>query len=61
MMHPRKLARSIAHAQIDAAGYTDANRPIKINGSVFPSFFSRHWKEIATNAVTKSRKRRKRK
>ena len=51
-IHPRRLARKMAKAQLDRRGATGYNKPSKImNSSISgPSFFSKHWKAFAVEA-----------
>lgn len=46
-MHPRRLARQIARAQLDKAGATGYNHRQIYNSIVYPSYFQRNWKNIA--------------
>lgn len=57
-MHPRKLARRVARAQLDKAGATGYNKKrIDHNlSAVIPSHFQRHWREIAKGVVEKGAK-----
>ena len=52
-MHPRKLARQVARAQLDKAGATGYNKERIFNGKAIPSYFQRHWREIAKGVVEK--------
>lgn len=50
-IHPRRLARKMARAQLDRRGATGYNKPrTLINGKVAPSVFAQHWKPFAVEA-----------
>ena len=55
-MHPRKLARRVARAQLDKAGATGYNKRRPFNGMVMPSYFQRNWRDIARGVVEKGAK-----
>ena len=52
-MHPRKLARQVARAQLDRAGATGYNKKQFFIGMVVPSYFQRNWRNIARGVVEK--------
>lgn len=57
-IHPRRLARKMAKAQLDRRGATGYNKPSRLmNGKVGPSTFAQHWKAFAVEAskFTKSK------
>ena len=60
-IHPRRLARQIARAKLDAAGVTGYNQKPghDLEGRALPSPFARGWKSIVTEAV-KARPRKER-
>lgn len=61
-LHPRRLARSVARAQLQKAGVTGFNKSMKLpNGMRIPSMFSANWRNTAARAVTASPKKKKRK
>lgn len=50
-IHPRRLARKMAKAQLDRRGATGYNKPTTLlNGKVGPSVFAQHWKAFAVEA-----------
>ena len=50
-IHPRRLARKMAKAQLDRRGATGYNKPTKLmNGKTGPSIFAQHWKAFAVEA-----------
>ena len=63
-LHPRKLARSMAKAQLDKNHVTGYNKErIGVDGKKMPSVFARNWRDLAQQAagLIKSRKKRGRK
>ena len=51
-IHPRKLARSMARAQLDKAKVTGYNKElIGPNGRKMPSMFSINWKDLSVQAA----------
>ena len=57
-MHPRKLARQVARAQLEKAGATGYNKKRKdpnLNATI-PSYFQRHWRDIARGIAEKGAK-----
>lgn len=50
-MHPRKLARQVARAQLDKVGATGYNKKRADH-----SYFQRHWRDIARGIVEKGAK-----
>lgn len=52
-MHPRKLARQVARAQLDKAGATGYNKERYFKGVKTPSYFQSNWKKIAARVVRK--------
>ena len=58
-IHPRRLARKMAKADLDRHGVTGYNKPhILPNGNIGPSTFAQHWKKHAVEA-SKPRKKGK--
>lgn len=57
-MHPRKLARQVARAQLDKTGATGYNKKrVDYNlNAIIPSYFQRHWRDIARGMVEKGAK-----
>ena len=51
-IHPRRLARKMAKAQLDRRGATGYSKPSMVmnKGRVGPSHFSQHWKHFAIEA-----------
>lgn len=62
-IHPKRLARSVARAKLEAAGVTGYNKQngVDLYGRKIPSAFSRNWKKIVTEAVKVPPKKRKEK
>ena len=63
-LHPRKLARSMAKAQLDKSKVTGYNKErIGVDGKKMPSVFARNWRYLAQQAagLIKPRKKRGRK
>ncbi len=62
-IHPRRLARQIARARLDAAGVTGYNQKPghDLKGRALPSPFARSWKKIVAEAVKVPPKKRKEK
>lgn len=63
-IHPRKLARSMAKAQLDKSKVTGYNKEnIGPDGRKMPSVFARNWRDLAQQAagLIKPRKKRGRK
>lgn len=61
-IHPRKLARSMAKAQLDQSGVTGYNRErTGPDGRKMPSVFARNWRDLAKQAagLVKPKKRRR--
>ena len=50
-MHPRRLARRVARAQLDKVGATGYNKKRADH-----SYFQRHWRDIARGMVEKGAK-----
>ena len=48
-VHPRKLARSIAHNQFKLLGYDNVDKPFFYRGHLAPSYFSTHWRTQVSN------------
>lgn len=61
-IHPKRLARSVARARLEAAGVTGYNKQngVDLYGRKIPSAFSRNWKKIVAEAV-KARPRKEHK
>ena len=57
-MHPRKLARQVARAQLEKAGATGYNKKrVDHNlNAIIPSYFQRHWRDIARGMTEKGAK-----
>ncbi len=63
-IHPRKLARQMAKAQLDKAKVTGYNKErIGMDGKKMPSAFARNWRDLAQQAagLIKPKKKRGRK
>ena len=63
-LHPRKLARSMAKAQLEQSSVTGYNRErIGPDGRKMPSVFARNWRDLARQAagLIKPKKKRGRK
>ena len=63
-LHPRKLARSMAKAQLEQSGVTGYNRErTGPNGRKMPSVFARNWRDLSRQAagLIKPKKKRGRK
>ena len=59
-IHPRRLARKMAKAQLDRRGVTGYNKPTTLlNGNVGPSVFAQHWKAFAIEAGKFTRSKKK--
>ena len=59
-IHPRRLARKMAKAQLDRRGATGYNKPTTLlNGKVGPSVFAQHWKAFAVEASKFTRSKKK--
>ena len=61
-LHPRKLARSMAKAQLEQSGVTGYNRErTGPDGRKMPSVFARNWRDLAKQAawLVKPKKRRR--
>lgn len=59
-IHPRKLARSMAKAQLDKAKVTGYNKErIGPNGRKMPSMFSINWKDLSLQAAGLKKAKRK--
>lgn len=56
-MHPRKLARSMARSQLEKDGATNVNKQRYVNGVKTPSYFSRVWRQCASQAINKKGER----
>lgn len=54
-LHPRKLARRMAKASLDANKATGYNKRKVAGKEVIPSYFSRNWKNIAAGVAEKGR------
>ena len=52
-IHPRHLARNIAHVYFMKNVNSNVNRKFYYNGQVFPSYFSTHWREVIIDEVSK--------
>ena len=51
-VHPRKLARQMAKAQLDAAKVTGYNKErIGMDGKKMPSVFARNWRLLSMKAA----------
>lgn len=51
-IHPRKLARQMARAQLDKAKVTGYNKErIGLDGKKMPSAFARNWRSLAQQAA----------
>lgn len=51
-IHPRKLARQMAKAQLDRKKVTGYNKErIGIDGKRVPSVFARNWRKLAKEAA----------
>ena len=51
-IHPCKLARQMARAQLDKAGVTGYNKErIGMDGKKMPSAFARNWRTLARQAA----------
>lgn len=60
-LHPRKLARSMAKAQLEQSGVTGYNRErTEPDGRKMPSIFARNWRDLAqqTAGLVKPKKKR---
>lgn len=60
--HPRKLARSMAKAQLDKSKVTGYNKErVGANGRKMPSLFARTWQNLAKQVagMVKPKKRRR--
>lgn len=44
-VHPRTLARKVAHANMKKTGTGNVNRKFMYKGAIFPSYFSTHWRD----------------
>lgn len=57
-MHPRRLARQVARAQLDKAGATGYNKKrVDCNlNAIIPSYFQRYWRDIARGMAEKGAK-----
>lgn len=53
--HPRKLARRMAKASLDANKATGYNKRRKHGNVVVPSYFCRNWKNIAAGVAEKGK------
>jgi len=42
-VHPRKLARSVAHNQFKLLGFDNVDKKFPFRGGIAPSYFSTHW------------------
>ena len=61
-IHPRRLARKMAKAQLDKAGLTGYNKEgIDINGKRTPSKFATNWKAVVKEVIEQPSKFKKRK
>lgn len=61
-LHPRKLARSMAKAQLEQSGVTGYNKErVRTNGRKMPSLFARTWRNLAkeTAGMVKPKRRRR--
>ena len=57
-IHPRRLARKMAKADLDKHGATGYNKPhILPNGKIAPSTFAQHWKKFAIEAANQGGKK----
>lgn len=60
-LHPRKLARSMAKAQLDQSGVTGYNRErIGPDGRKMPSVFARNWRDLAQQSAGLIKPKKKR-
>lgn len=51
-IHPRKLARQMAKAQLDASKVTGYNKErIGMDGKKMPSVFARNWRTLSLKAA----------
>lgn len=59
--HPRKLARSMAKAQLEKSGITGFNKErTGMSGKKMPSIFARNWRDLAKTAALNIGPRKKR-
>jgi len=59
-IHPSRLARKMAKAQLDRRGATGYNKPTTLlNGKVGPSVIAQHWKAFAVEASKFTRSKKK--
>lgn len=58
--HPRRLARRMAKAALDAQGVHGYNKEGSvIDGKRSPSLFARNWRALAAEVATRKRKKKK--
>ena len=62
-MHPRRLARKMAKAELDRTGVTGYNKPTMSEQGLMngPSKFSTNWRKIAANVAKRKPAKRKKK
>ena len=59
-IHPRKLARQMAKAQLDRQKVTGYNKErIGPTGQKMPSLFARNWKQLAQEAASMIKPKKK--
>lgn len=59
-IHPRKLARQMAKAQLDRQKVTGYNKErIGFDGRKMPSLFTRSWKKLAQEAAAQIKPKKK--
>lgn len=51
--HPRSLARSVAKAKMKKQGLDNVNKKFFYKGSIFPSYFAMHWREVLADEFSK--------
>ena len=56
-IHPRRLARQMARAQLDKAKVTGYNKEHHPKAGKIPSVFARNWKKIVADTIKKGDKK----
>lgn len=59
-IHPRKLARQMARAQLEKEHVTGYNKEhVGMNGKKTPSVFARNWRDLSMQAAGMKKTRKK--
>ena len=59
-VHPRRLARQMAKAALDAEGVTGYNKEgVDVKGRRVPSRFARYWRKLTVEVAARKLKKKK--